>query len=467
MSGVSLIDGWLAQRGLLSPEACELAEACIARAAADQIETVRVVFADQHGVLRGKTVTAERLRAVFTTGIRVPSTLLLKDTAHRTVFPVWQSGGASPMRNASDVLLVPRPETWRTSLGSDHAALVHCDVVSVEGEPIAFSSRRVLQAQIDRLAENGLACVFGLEVEFQVYSRTDTGELVPLNTGMQYLTDARYTDAEPVLDAIRRAAVAAGMQLQSVEIEMGPGQFECTFACADPMAIADLAVNFRTLASAVCKRLGYVASFMAKPRISGALGNGWHIHQSVISLGDQRNAFMPTDDALSPTASAWIGGLLANAEAACLLTTPTINGYKRYGEYQLAPNGIGWGSDNRGAMVRTLMAAGDPASRVENRVAESGANPYFALASQIACGLDGIEQSRVAPPPLVNPYEDIERRLPANLGAAIEAFAASETLRAAFGDAFVDYLTTIKRAEWQRYLDTVSEWEQAEYFDLF
>ncbi len=468
MSGDSLADGWLAHRGLLSPEDCKLAEACMESASASQIETLRVVFADQHGVLRGKTVTADRARAVFTTGIRVPSTLLLKDTAHRTVFPVWQAEGASPMRNASDVLLVPRPETWRASLGSDHAALVQCDVVSLEGEPIAFSSRQILQAQIARLAEQGLACVFGLEVEFQVYTRTDTGDVVPLNAGLQYLTDARYTDAEPLLDAIRRAAITAGMPLQSVEIEMGPGQFECTFACGDPMAIADLAVNFRTLVSAVCKRLGHVASFMAKPRIPDALGNGWHIHQSVVTLEDNRNTFTPTDDdSLSPTASAWIGGLLAHAEAACLLTTPTVNGYKRYGEYQLAPNGIGWGRDNRGAMVRTITAAGDPASRIENRVAESGANPYFALASQIACGLDGIAQSRVAPAPLLNPYDDIERRLPADLHAAIESFTASTTLRAAFGDEFVDYLTTIKRAEWQRYLETVSEWEQAEYFDLF
>ncbi|MEM7376781.1 MAG: glutamine synthetase, partial [Pseudomonadota bacterium] len=151
----------------------------------------------------------------------------------------------------------------------------------------------------------------------------------------------------------------------------------------------------------------------------------------------------------------------------CLLTTPTVNGYKRYGEYQLAPNGIGWGTDNRGAMVRSVTAPGDPASRIENRVAESGANPYFALASQLACGLDGIENDRVAPPPLVNPYDDIDRQLPANLFEAIEAFARSDAMQGAFGSAFVDYLVTIKRAEWQRYTAALSQWEADEYFTLF
>ncbi|MEM7377701.1 MAG: glutamine synthetase, partial [Pseudomonadota bacterium] len=305
----AVASGWLAQRGLLSAEACEQAEQCIENVALQQTETVRVVFADQHGVLRGKTVTAERLRSVFLSGLRVPSTLLLKDTSHRTVFPVWQADGDAPMHNAGDVLLVPQPDTWVNALGSAHAALVHCDVVSLAGDPFAFASRSVLQRQVDRLAVRGLDAVFGLEVEFQIYQRNDTGVIAPLNSGMQYLTDARYTDAEPVLDAIRRAAVAAHLPVQSVEVEMGPGQFEFTFAAGDPMAIADMAVNFRTLVSAVCKSEGVLASFMAKPCVPGALGNGWHIHQSVVSTADGTNRFMPAEDAtLSPLASAWVGG---------------------------------------------------------------------------------------------------------------------------------------------------------------
>ena len=39
--------------------------------------------------------------------------------------------------------------------------------------------------------------------------------------------------------------------------------------------------------------------------------------------------------------------------------------------------------------------------------------------------------------------------------------------RAALGDGFVSYLTRLKRAEWDRYLMTVSEWEHMEYFTAF
>lgn len=100
---------------------------------------------------------------------------------------------------------------------------------------------------------------------------------------------------------------------------------------------------------------------------------------------------------ISDEASGWIAGLLAYASESCLLTTPTINGYKRYRPHQLAPDRIQWGRDNRGAMIRGLMAPGDPASRVENRVAETTANPYYFFTSQILSGLDGLSSGLSAP----------------------------------------------------------------------
>ena len=35
------------------------------------------------------------------------------------------------------------------------------------------------------------------------------------------------------------------------------------------------------------------------------------------------------------------------------------------------------------------------------------------------------------------------------------------------GDAFVDYLSTIKQAECDRFLSQVTDWEQREYFQTF
>ena len=145
-----------------------------------------------------------------------------------------------------------------------------------------------------------------------------------------------------------------------------------------------------------------------------------------------------------------------------------MNGYKRYTAYRLAPNRIGW--SERTIAARCCAPSSRPAttaSRVENRVADSTANPYFALAFQILSGLDGLENRLAPPPPLVNPYDDDAELLPASLADAIDRFEASDMYRAVLGDEFVSYLIRLKRAEWDRYLMTVSEWEHMEYFTAF
>ncbi|MEX0284488.1 MAG: glutamine synthetase family protein [Paracoccaceae bacterium] len=452
------------------------------RVAAEGIETIRLLFPDQHGILRGKTLTARALPSALANGIGMPSTLLLKDTSHRTVFPVWTEDvavGDLPLAGASDVICLPDAESFRVLPWSPHSAVMLCDVLHRSGEPLEIAPRTVLRRAENLLAEAGYTALFGLEVEFQVFAVADDGlaheqatmppaAIQTRNTtqGYQFLTETRYAEVEDLLDDLRRNADALGLGPRTVEIEMGPSQFEFTFDPSGPLEQADRFVLFRTMVKEVCHRRGLHASFMPKPNLPNAAANGWHIHQSV--LKDGRNALMPTaEGVLTDVASGWIAGLLEHAAASCLLTTPTVNGYKRFAPYQLAPNRIHWGTDNRGAMVRVLLYPGDTASRIENRVADSSANPYFAFAAQILSGLDGIERGTTAPPATEAAYDGDATALPATLIAAVEAFEASPLYLDRLGEGFVRYLSTIKRAEWDRYLSTVSEWEQAEYFNLF
>ena len=134
-----------------------------------------------------------------------------------------------------------------------------------------------------------------------------------------------------------------------------------------------------------------MATFMCRPKVAHAAASGWHLHQSIIDLETGKNMFTPESDDLTDFAKGLIAGLLAHAAETCLLTTPTVNGYKRYQPFQLAPDRIQCGHDNKGAMLRALMRPGDQAARIENRVAEPAANPYFFFASQILGGLSGIE----------------------------------------------------------------------------
>ncbi|WP_238364677.1 glutamine synthetase family protein [Mesobacterium pallidum] len=478
-----IAEGRLARQGLLSAEAVAQAADLVERVEAGDLETVRVVFADQHGLLRGKTVTARSLASIFRSGLNLPGTLLLKDTSNRTVFPIWdgQSPGVmATMAGAGDMLLVPDPSTFRALPWAPHSAWLMCDPFARDGRALPFAPRPVLRRAVEALAEKGLTLTVGLEVEFHVFARTAAGlehsdagmpgtppATALLDQGYQYLSEANYDRLEPVMDMLRRHAEALDLPVRSTEVEMGPSQFEFTFEPADALTHADNMIMFRTMVKEVCAREGMHATFMCRPKAPGSASSGWHLHQSLVD-GTGRNLFVPeTEGALTPEASAWIAGLLAHATESCLLTTPTVNGYKRYQPFQLAPDRIEWGYDNRGAMVRALMAPGDPASRVENRVAEPAANPYFYFASQVLSGLAGLDATMTAPDPVETPYDNDATALPPSLIAAIEAFEAGDLYRRTLGADFVDYMSVLKRAEWKRYLATVSEWEHAEYFGIF
>lgn len=476
--------GILSQHGYLSDDAIDQAIKAIEYLNSSDVETVRVLFSDQHGILRGKTIVAGAFHSLFTNGLCVPSTLLLKDTSHRTVFPVWSEqsdAGQGHLQGAGDILLVPDTTTLHTLPWSKHSAWILCDPVYKTGADIPFAPRPLLKTAINNLAAQGLDLVVGLEVEFHVFELIDaqrehTQTTMPgqaprtraLAHGYQFLTETRYAELENVMDELRRYCQQLGLPIRTMEIEMGPSQFEFTFDPATPLEHADNMVMFRTMVKEVCALRGLHATFMCRPKVENGASSGWHLHQSLLDRKTGQNTFVPeAGDQLTPLASQWIAGLLEHARESCLLTTPTINGYKRYQPYQLAPDRIQWGRDNRGTMLRALLNAGDNASRIENRVADTTANPYYFFASQIIGGLSGINQALSAPAPAEKPYDNEAEELPGNMLEAIEAFDQSPLFRQALGDEFVDYLTHIKMAEWQRYLAELSDWEQNEYFSLF
>jgi glutamine synthetase len=226
---------------------------------------------------------------------------------------------------------------------------------------------------------------------------------------------------------------------------------------------------FRSAVKQICRRHGYHATFMARPKLANVLSSGWHLHQSLRHKGDGGNAFTPTQAGaeLSPLGLHYLAGLKEHACGAAVLASPTINGYRRYRPFSLAPDRAIWARDNRGAMLRVLGGVGQTATRIENRVGEPAANPYLYLASQLFSGLDGMER-RLDPGPSADaPYDTPAARLPRSLDDALQCLRADEVLSTALGKSFVDYYTSIKEAEIARFNLEVSEWEHREYFDMY
>jgi glutamine synthetase len=454
------------------------------RIEADGIGVIRLVFPDQHGILRGKTIIATEARRALSEGVAMTTTLLLKDSSHRTVFPVFAAGGGigdRALEGGADVLLIPDPASFHVLPWAPHSGWMLCEAHFPDGRVAPYSTRGLLQRVLAEAAEAGFDFIAGIEVEFHLFKLLDPRlapedagqpgtppEVALLTQGYNYLTELRYDQLDPALEILRREIQALGLPLRSMEVEYGPSQVEFTFQAQAGLASADLMVLFRSAVKQVARRHGYHATFMCRPQIPNVMSSGWHLHQSLVDRATGRNAFIGQDGALlSDTALHYLGGLLHHARAAAIFSTPTINGYRRYRPNSLAPDRAIWGIDNRGVMVRALGRPGDAATRLENRVGEPAANPYLYLASQLALGLDGISAKRDPGPSADTPYETAAPMLPRSLAEAVNALDANEVARQAFGSGFIDYLLRIKRAEIARFEAEVTAWEQREYFELF
>src|SRR6185437_15888479 len=101
-------------------------------------------FADQHGVLRGKTVVASQAASLMRGGVNMTTTLLAKDTSHRSVFPVFTAGGGfgmPEMQGGADFVMVADPATFRVLPWAEKTGWLLCDIHFTNGKPVPFSSR--------------------------------------------------------------------------------------------------------------------------------------------------------------------------------------------------------------------------------------------------------------------------------------------------------------------------------------
>jgi len=441
-------------------------------------------------------------------GVGMVGTLLLKDSSDHTAYKVFEPGGLTGLpgfANAANLVLLADPASYRQLPWAGKTGWLRCQPWFQDGTAVEIDTRRVLQQALARLADTGFAMRCGLEVEFHIYRIEPAGNndisapldpelaawpgLPPrvsmVHPGYNLLSEAWSDMADEPLRIVQQTAQGLGLPLLSLEIELGPSQVEAVFEATDALSAADNMVLFRNGVTQALRRAGYHASFMCRPPFPNVMSSGWHLHQSLLHLDSGHNAFMrnaPTpglsaSDArsvLSDTGEHYLAGLLQHARAMAVFCTPTINGYGRFRPNALAPQAAVWGRDNRGAMLRVVGSphdgaqgfTPDPTTRIENRLGEPAANPYLYLAAQVYAGLDGIRRKLSAPPACDRPYDATNAPLPASLGQALDALQRDTVLVEAFGSGFVDYLSTIKRAEVARHAQAQDphDWERREYF---
>ena len=464
------------------------------RLGAAGVEQVRIAWADLHGHWRGKTLVwpGPALQAALDEGIGMVSTVLLKDASDRTAFNVFEPGALASVPgfgSANNLLLKPDASSLRLLPWAPGTAWLRAEPAWEDGSPVLVCPRRVLQQALDELAREGYGLRCGLEVEFHLHRIVDDG-LAPegigwpsepprvrhSHPGYRLLSDEHGDLVAEPLAIVRRTALALGLPLRSLEVELGPSQVEAVFAPTDALTAADQMTLFRNATRQALRRAGWQASFVCMPPLPGSVASGWHLHQSLVDR-DGGNAMVRAEAGggggaqaiLSDAGTHWLAGLLAHAHGMAAICATSIPAYARFRGSVMAPQAAVWARDNRGAMLRVIGRPGDAATRIENRIGEPMANPYLTIAAQIHAGLHGLRQRLQPPPAAETPYAPGHPVLPQHLADALDALTADHVLQQGLGATMVALYRAIKRQELARHAQAEDKpgWERREYFGRY
>jgi glutamine synthetase len=436
-------------------------------------ERVRLVWTDLNGVARGISLPPAEFEAAVEEGVGFAN-----GVAELTLEPGLLD---DPRYGAEggDMMAVADPDSLREVSWADDTAAVFTDLTNVDGTPFDLCARGALRRVIEDLRSEGLHPLAGVEAEFSTLVPDGDDGWEPSNTRCSYDMDALDMAAD-ITREWEAAMEAAGASVLGIHQESQPGQFEVNIEYDDALTTADNLMFFRHAAKAIARDRDMKASFMPRP-YSGEDANGLHFHLSLWDTALEENLFAsdtgdlqfpagkhPDDESgLSDTARHFVGGLLDHMQGLTAICAPTVNSYRRLLPGIWAPVNVAWGPDNRSTVLRIPPELG-PATRIEHRVPDSACNPYLGLAATLAAGLDGIRnETDPGEPTLGNAYEEDYASLPRTLWAALEKLEADDVLVSALGDPLVEEFLKLKRDEFDRYMDSVTDWEREEYRDEF
>ncbi|WP_144094783.1 glutamine synthetase family protein [Croceicoccus sediminis] len=322
--------------------------------------------------------------------------------------------------------------------------------VYAEDKPFALCGRSALIRAIEAWRERGLDPMVGVELEAYIFEPDGEGGWRPYQSpGAFVYGTGPFSDPAGLIDEIWAAAEACDIPVESINAEFDAPQWELTLRFADALKAADDAFLFRQMARELLFKRGYLLSFLPKP-FADKSGSGMHFN---LSFRDKDGTNVLAADVASgnysETMKGTIAGLLHHHAALAAIMAPLTNSYDRLQPASLSGYWANWGIDHRSVTVR-ISAEQGPAARIEHRMADCAASPYFAMAAMLQAALLGVENGYALPEPetadgLENVNTDIHT--PHDLGSALDALEADTALTEALGTDLVANYVSIKRQE--------------------
>lgn len=429
---------------------------------AGAVDTVLLALPDLQGRLKGKRYDAGHfIKRVAHHGAEVCAYTLATDVEMSPVdgFAItsWETG-------YQDLSVQPALSTLCMVPWLPRTVVVLGDAVDHDGTLIEIAPRQVLHQQLTRLARHGLHAKAGIETEFVLYQGTYAQAEQAGYQGMRPVTAENLDyalDHDPVSDRffrrLQRALAGAGMPVESIKTEAGPGQVEVTFPYGPALTACDRHLLFKHAVRTLGARAGLAPTFMAAPETGRA--NGLHLHVSLWSKAISQFHAPDNDHELSPTGQHAIAGLLDGLPELGPLYAPNVNSYKRFTPGSFAPTRVSWGRDNRTCAVR-VVGHGE-GLHLEIRVPGADANPYLAMAAVLAAIDHGIEHKLpLGPAETGNAYHGSGTPVPPGLAEALAVFQDSALAHSAFGAEVVEHYARLTRVELDHHQYLVTDAER-------
>jgi glutamine synthetase len=421
----------------------------------DGVRFVYVTLVDNAGITRLKMIPIDRLAQVAESGVGLSTLIAIFTIDDHAIYLPGLDGLEGP---AGDLRMVPDLESTVRLAGPAGLAWAPVDQIHQDGSPTTTCTRSFLRRTQAAAADRGLTFRLAFEVEFTLLPRAGAA----LHAWPAF-SAAGLLEVEDFATELVTTLEEQGLQVQQLQAEAGPGQFEIAIAASEPLAAADRYVALRLTIRRVAAAHGLDVSFAPAMQASEALGNGCHIHWSVWRGDENLFAAGEPPFGLSDEGEAAAAGLLERLHECCAVFAPSVTSYLRLQPGHWSGAYTTWGVDNREAALRLsrgMWASRATSANFELKPADGAANPYLAAGMIVAAAVDGIARGASLPAPIqVDPQtlSEAERasggaeRLPADLGAAVEALAGSAFARETLGEEEHAAFVATRRDEWERF----------------
>lgn len=429
-----------------------------------EVLEVECMIPDMTGIARGKIMPAKKF--LKEEGIRLPEGVFAQTVTGDWPPDIEECGAIDPAE--IDMLLRPDESTIRIVpwTAEPTAQIIH-DCFYQDGTRVELSPRNVLRHVLELYAAEGWVPVVAPELEFFL-TKINTDPDFPLEppigrTGRPEVARQSYgidavNEFDPMFEDMYKYCEAQSLDIDTLIHESGAAQMEINFRHGDAMNLADQLFLYKRTVREVAIRHKVYATFMAKP-LANEPGSSMHIHQSIVSAKTGANIFSTEDGSESDLFRSFIAGQQRYTSSVMAFLAPNVNSYRRLAREESAPINIQWGYDNRTVGLRIPVC--EPENRrVENRVAGADANPYLALAANLASGYLGMKKGLSPGPAHQGSAYRLPFQLPRTLADSLALLESTPEIKNILGPRFVLAYMKVKDHEYETFFKVISSWER-------